>query len=83
MDNEQNMTGIHRVSVSQDDRLIKYIDYDNKTVIYRSEGFGAEGVALCCAPLYEHEIKTEQQIPSSSTNEISTDKPKFGYLSYL
>lgn len=81
MDNEQNMTGIH--CISQNDGLIKYIDYDNKTVIYKSKGFGSEGVALCCAPLYEDKIKTEQQIPPSSTDRISTDKPKFGYLSYL
>ena len=74
MDNEQNMTGIH--CIIQDDGLIKYIDYDNKTVIYKSKGFGSEGVALCCAPLYEDKIKTEQ-IPSS-TDRIFTDKPKFG-----
>lgn len=81
MDNEQNMTGIQYIS--QNNGLIKYIDYDNKTVIYKSKGFGAEGVALCCAPLYENEIKTEQQIQSSSTDGISTDKPKFGYSRYL
>ena len=81
MDNEQNMTGIH--CISKDDGLIKYIDYDNKTVIYKSIGFGAEDVALCCAPLYEDKIKTEQIPSSSSTDEISTDKPKFGYSRYL
>ena len=75
MYNEQNMTGIHRIS--QYNGLIKYIDYDNKTVIYKSKGFGSEGVALCCAPLYEDEIKTEQ-IPSSSTDGIFINKPKFG-----
>lgn len=63
--------------IGQTDNIYKYIDHNNKTVIYKYKGFGSEGVALCCAPLYEDEIKREQ-IPSSSTDGIFTSKPKFG-----
>ena len=68
--------------IGQTDNIYKYIDHNNKTVIYKINDFN-RGVAICCAPLYEDKIKTEQQIPPSSTDRISTDKPKFGYLSYL
>ena len=62
MNDEQNKTGIRYIT--ENNGLIKYIDYDNKTVIYKINDFN-RGIALCCAPLYEDEIKTEQ-IPSST-----------------
>ena len=39
--------------VGQTDNIYKYIDHNNKTVIYRFIDFNRGGVTICCAPLYE------------------------------
>ena len=62
--------------IGETEGISKYIDHDNKTVIY-TKGTYSSGYCMCCTPLYEDEIKREQ-IPSSSTDGIFINKPKFG-----